>query len=122
LAASFPFNCQVNARIGADANVFCRDWPEQLVMRTAHLSTSQNRGAAAVIAIVSAIASFFATFSGHPFWGLFIALLAVVSGLFGFAMAASPKVSGGILSIVSIILGVMGVAASVLGMVGVILF
>jgi hypothetical protein len=91
-------------------------------MRTAHLSTNQQTGAAATIAIIAAIAGFVATFTGHPFWGLFIALVAIVSGLAGFVMAASPKVSGGILSIVAIVLGVVGLAVSVLGMVGVILF
>ena len=38
------------------------------------------------------------------------------------AMAASPRVSGGILSIASMVLGLFGLGASVLGMIGVIIF
>ena len=92
-------------------------------MRSAHpLSTKQQTGAAAGIAIIAAIAGYIAIFTGHPFWGLFIEIVAIISGLVGFAMAASPRVSGGIISIIAIVMGVFGVAFSIFGMVGVILF
>jgi hypothetical protein len=37
-------------------------------------------------------------------------------------MAASPRVSGGVLSIIGIILGLLGLGLAVLGLIGVILF
>ena len=82
----------------------------------------QNTGVAAVSAIVAAVVSLFATFSGHPFWGLILALASIIFGGVGLAMAASPRVSGGILSIASMVLGLFGLGASVLGMIGVIVF
>lgn len=82
----------------------------------------QNTGTAAVSAIVAAIISLIATFSAHPFWGLILALVAIVLGGIGLAMAASPRVSGGMLSIASMVLGIFGLGASVLGMIGVIVF
>ena len=82
----------------------------------------QKTGTAAVLAIIAAIGSFVATFTGHPLWGMFAAIIAIPLGLLGMAMAASPRVSGGIISIFSIVLGVVGALVAVLGLVGVILF
>jgi hypothetical protein len=87
-----------------------------------HTHTEQKTGMAATIAIIAAIGSGLATFSGHPIWGLFIAIVAVLCGLIGFAMAASPRVRGGVLSLVSVGLGIIGVALAVIGIVGVIVF
>jgi len=82
----------------------------------------QKTGMAATVAIITAIASFILTLIGHPVFGLLTALTAVVAGIFGLIMAASPKVSGGIISIASIVLGIFGIGLSVLGMIGVIIF
>jgi hypothetical protein len=67
-------------------------------------------GTAATLAIIAAIGSFFV----RPMPGFFLALLAIFFGIIGFVMATSPRVRGGILSIFSIILGVIGVLVAVL--------
>jgi hypothetical protein len=86
------------------------------------MADEQNTGMAATMAIIAAIGGIIATFSGHPFVALFVEIAAVVLGVIGFLMAASPRVRGGILSIVAIVVAVFGLGIAVLGMVGVILF
>ena len=96
----------------------------------AHISThphgtidqKQKTGIAATVAIVGALGSFILSFTGHPYWGMLMTLVAIIAGLFGVAMSASPKIGGGLLSVVSIILGVIGFIIAILVMVGVILF
>lgn len=82
----------------------------------------QRTGIAAAISILAAVGSYILTCMGHPVWGLILALISVPAGIIGLVMAASPRVSGGILSIVAIILGAIGVLVAVLGIVGVIVF
>jgi hypothetical protein len=65
--------------------------------------------AAAVIAIVAAIASFM---SG-AFWGIILAVIAVVAGTLGMLIAVSPRRRGGILSLASIGLGVIALVRAV---------
>ena len=67
-------------------------------------------GMAATLSIIAAIGSFFA----RPIPGFFLALLAIFLGIIGFVMAASPRVRGGMISIFSIIIGVIGVLGAVL--------
>ena len=67
-------------------------------------------GMAATLSIVAAIGSFFV----RPVPAFFLSLLAIFLGIIGFVMAASPRVRGGIISIFSIIIGVIGVLAAVL--------
>lgn len=71
----------------------------------------QVKSLASILAIVAAIASFF-VHSG--IWGVMLAVVAVVLGLVGFAKAASPRVSGGILSLCAIGLGLIAVVFAVL--------
>jgi hypothetical protein len=85
-------------------------------------ASSQKTGAAAAIAIIAAIAGFVITVIGHPVGGFVVELLAIGAGVVGLLMAASPRVSGGVLSIVSIILGVFGLGFAVLGMLGKVVF
>ncbi len=85
-------------------------------------ATGQQAGTAATIAVIAAAAGFIVTFAGHPFWGLFVQVLAIVSGVFGVLMSASPKVGGGLASVVAIVLGLIGVGVATLGMVGAIIF
>lgn len=82
----------------------------------------QKTGTAAVISILAAIASFLATFTGNPIWGLVLGLISLPLGIIGLVMAASPRVSGGMLSIAGIILGIIALGISVLGMIGAIIF
>lgn len=82
----------------------------------------QRVGTAAGLSIAGAIGCFLATFTGHPIGGLFLAIAAILLGLVGFVMSASPRVSGGILSIIAIVLSIFGIGASVLGMIGRVVF
>jgi hypothetical protein len=63
------------------------------------------RSTASTIAIVCAIVSFVLSGEHHIVWGFVAAIVAMLSGLWGFLRSISPRVSGGIISIVSVILG-----------------
>jgi hypothetical protein len=76
----------------------------------------------ATLAIVAAFAGIIVVFTGHPVWGLLIEIVAIPLGIGGLVMAASPRVSGGILSIVAIVVAVLGLVVSVLGIVGTVVF
>ena len=82
----------------------------------------QKTGTVATIAIIAAIGSFFLIFTGNPVWGLISALLSVILGAIGVIISVSPKIGGGLVSTISIILGVPAIGLSVLGIVGVIIF
>ena len=82
----------------------------------------QKAGTAATIAIIAAIGSFVLTFTGSPVWGLIVAVLAIILGILGVIMSASPKIGGGLMSSFSVILGIFGVGISILVLVGIILF
>ena len=70
------------------------------------------------MALVAAIIGVVMVFAGNPGWGLIIEVTAAVLGAIGFFMAASPRVSGGVLSIVAIVIAVFGIGLSVLGVIG----
>jgi hypothetical protein len=72
-------------------------------------------GLGAILAIVAACASFLATCSGHPVWGLVLALLSLPLGLAGFIHSVHPQIRGGVLSIVAVILGGLGIIVAVIG-------
>ncbi len=78
---------------------------------------NQKTGTLATLAIIAAIASYFLTFSEHHLAGLIVAIVAIPLGIGGFVMAASPRVSGGVISIISILLGVFAIGIAVLAMV-----
>jgi len=82
----------------------------------------QKTGAAATVSLVSAILSWIITFTGHPIWGMILGLVAIPAGLIGALMAASPRVGGGLLSVIGIVIGILGLGLAVLGLIGVILF
>jgi hypothetical protein len=75
------------------------------------IATSQVHSLASIVSIICAIASFF-VHSGV--FGLVLAIFAIVLGLVGFLKAASPRVSGGILSMCAIGLGVIAALFAVL--------
>jgi len=83
---------------------------------------SQKTGTSATVSIIAAIGSYLLTFSGRPVYGLLAALLSLPLGVLGLVSAASPRVSGGILSIIAIVLGLIGLSVAILGMIGVIIF
>lgn len=84
--------------------------------------SNQKAGTAATLAIILAIASFFVTFTGNPIWGLLIAFITVILGIIGVVISVSPKVGGGLMSIIAIILGVLDIGIATLGIIGVIIF
>ncbi|MCI0632140.1 MAG: hypothetical protein L0Y44_15965 [Phycisphaerales bacterium] len=81
-------------------------------------ATEQRASTAATVAIISAIGGIILIFSGHPFWGMVVELAAICIGVVGLVMAASPRVSGGILSVVAIVIGLLGLGMSLFGIVG----
>lgn len=68
------------------------------------------RSTASVVAIICALVSFFFSGRGSEGLGFLLALIAIVAGLIGGVKALSPRVSGGILSILAVALGVIAVA------------
>jgi hypothetical protein len=83
------------------------------------MATVANKtGTSAILAILAAIGSYVATFSGRPIIGLVVALLALPFGVLGLISAASPRISGGILSIVAIVLAIFGLGLAILVMLG----
>jgi hypothetical protein len=69
----------------------------------------QQRTVPAVLAIVLAIASFFT----GAVLGFFLALGAILLGVIGFALSASPKRRGGPMSLAAVALGVVGIVFNI---------
>ncbi len=63
-----------------------------------------------LLAIGAAIASFFF----GAFLGFALAIAAIVLGVIGMVLAAAPSIRGGIISIMSIVAGLLGIIAAVL--------
>jgi hypothetical protein len=82
----------------------------------------QKASTTAILAILAAAGSYFMSFSGRPFWGMLAALISIPLGIVGLLKAASPRVSGGILSLIAMVLGVLAMGVAVLVMIGVLLF
>jgi uncharacterized membrane protein YccC len=71
---------------------------------------AQQRGLAAIGGLAAAVVAFFV----GPVLGFFLALFAILLGIVGFLRAASPRVSGGIMSIGAILLGVVAVVVKII--------
>jgi hypothetical protein len=69
--------------------------------------TGQVRSGASVVAILCALGSFFFSARGTESLGFILALVAMVAGLLGGVKALSPRVSGGMLSIAAVVMGVI---------------
>ena len=82
----------------------------------------QKTGTVAAASIVAALLCYAALCGGHAGWALFLAVLSLPLGLIGLLWSASPRVSGGILSIFAMLLGAIGVVASILGIMGEVFF
>lgn len=80
--------------------------------------TRQQTGAAATVAIIAAIVGWIVLFAARPGWSFLLNILAVIAGIIGLIMAASPRVSGGIASIIGIVLGAVGIILAIFGMAG----
>ena len=74
-------------------------------------------GTAAGSAGILSFGSFALTCGGHPGWALIAGLLAVPCGALGFVWAALPSKRGGILSLVSIVVGVIAAVVALIALV-----
>ncbi len=72
------------------------------------------KSAASILAIVCALGSFFLTARHHGVLAFLAALVAVGAGLLGGFKALSPRVSGGILSILAVLLGVIALLVALI--------
>jgi hypothetical protein len=75
------------------------------------------RSAASVLAIIAAIGSFVLSAQGREFLALFAAVVAIGAGLLGGLRALSPRVAGGILSILAVVLGVVAILVAVVALI-----
>jgi hypothetical protein len=80
------------------------------------VASGQAKSAASILAIVSAIVSFVLSARGREFMALFAAIVAIGAGLLGGLRAMSPRVSGGILSILAVLLGVVAILVAVIAL------
>jgi hypothetical protein len=78
---------------------------------------NQRTGIFATLAIIAAVASYLLTFGGHTVFGILLALISIPLGISGFVMAASPRVSGGIMSILAILAGVFAIGIAIIAMI-----
>jgi hypothetical protein len=75
------------------------------------------RSAASILAICAAIGSFILSAKGREFLALFAAIVAIGAGLLGGLRALSPRVSGGILSILAVALGAIAIIVALIALV-----
>ncbi len=74
----------------------------------------QARSTTSILAILAAIGSFVLSSRDHGFFALLVALVAIGAGMFGGLKALSPRVSGGMLSIAAVLLGVIAILIAIL--------
>ena len=67
-----------------------------------------------ILAIVCALGSFFLTARHHAGFALLAAIVAIGAGLLGGLRALSPRVSGGILSILAVLLGAIAIVVALI--------
>ena len=71
---------------------------------------------ASIVAIVAVILSFYMSFKGKEFVALLCALLAMGAGSLGVFRAASPRVSGGVLSISAVGLSALAIIVALIAL------
>jgi len=76
--------------------------------------TAAKVSSVAIIAILGAIGGILSTFNGHPFIALLVHVFCLLCGVAGLAMSASPRVRGGMISILAIVLCVVGLVIDLL--------
>lgn len=79
--------------------------------------TGPARSAASIVAILAAIGSFVLSANGRELWALVAAIVAIGAGMLGGMRALSPRVSGGILSILAVVLGAIAVIVALIALV-----
>jgi hypothetical protein len=83
---------------------------------------NQKTGTTAILSIIAAVVSYYATLTGSPIVGFLLALVSIPLGITGMFKAASPRVSGGIISIFAIGMGAVGMIVAMLAVIGLIVF
>jgi hypothetical protein len=78
---------------------------------------SPVRSGASILAIVASLGSFYLSSQGREILALLAAGAAILFGLVGFLKAASPRVSGGILSLTAVGLGAVAVIVALIALV-----
>jgi hypothetical protein len=66
------------------------------------------RSGASIVAILCALGSFWFSSRGTESLGFILAFVAIGAGLIGGIKALSPRVNGGILSIIAVLMGLIG--------------
>ena len=79
----------------------------------------QKASASAVLALVAAAASLAATFTGHPLLGVFAAVLCLPLAVFGLVFGVSPRIGGGLISVVAVLVGALASLLALSSMIGV---
>ena len=78
----------------------------------------QPIGMTAMLALLGAISGMVMVFAGKPGWGLLLAACAAILGAIGFFISATPRINGGVMSIVAIVIAIFGIGLAVLGVIG----
>ena len=79
--------------------------------------SGQVRSTASIVAILCALGSFYLSSKHHQLFGFLVALIAIGAGLLGGVRALSPRVSGGIISIIAVVLGAIAIIYALLALV-----
>ncbi len=80
-------------------------------------TTTRQTSSFSIPSIIAVIAAFF-SFTTGAIWGLILALIAIVFGLIGVAVALSPSKRGGIASTIAMIAGAVGIVAALIKAIG----
>lgn len=81
----------------------------------------QKTGTVAAASMIAAVLCYVSLCAGQPLLALALAVVSLPLGLVGLVWAASPRVSGGILSILAMLLGLVGIVLSILALIGYVL-
>jgi hypothetical protein len=75
------------------------------------------KSVASIVAIIAAVVSFYLSSQGREMFALLAALVAIGAGFVGGMKALSPRVSGGILSIIAVVLGAIAVVVALIALI-----
>jgi hypothetical protein len=76
------------------------------------MAAENQKAGFSIPSILAVIAAYF-SFTTGAFWGFVLAGIAIVLGIIGVLLSLSPRVRGGIVSIIGVLAGAVGVIAAV---------
>jgi hypothetical protein len=82
-----------------------------------HRGVDPAKSVASIVAIIAAVVSFYLSSQGREMWALLSAFVAIGAGFVGGLKALSPRVSGGILSIIAVVLGAIAVIVALVALI-----